>query len=450
MAVVQCATPVPSNPFRPAQPLRVLVPVCLAVLGFGQVLPQQPTWRLASGTPGTPVRGVDVFRAGPDTMFAICSRYTWRSTDRGENWDSISWPGTDFGAIKVDPANSQLVYISTPGIDMNSNDTRMSTDGGQTWNWILGGRFYATAVIEFDPVEAGKVYLGVGPNELFRCSDTGQHWDTLGHVNGFLNTISIARTDNQILFAGYVRGVSKSTDRGATWMNLNLGFQPPDGIFVAVDPRDADIVYAGVWNNGAGPGGMYKSTDGGSVWNEINNGIGTGDRWIQKVAVNPKSPDEVLVGLDGSSHAILRTSNGGVNWSDFSSGTNSPNFINDIVFDTLNNRIYAAVNSGLYIHDGITSTPPQGGPAFHFDLFQNYPNPFNPRTTINYQLPTQGHVKLKLYDVLGREIATLVDRVEEPGYKSVRFDAGTLSSGMYFYRLQTGTFAQTRKLLVVK
>ena len=430
MAVAQCATPVPSNPFRSTKPLRVLFVVCLA--GLGQVLSQQPAWRLASGTPGTPVRGVDVFRAGPDTMFAICSRYTWRSTDRGENWDSISWPGTDFG------------------LDIHSNDPLLSTDAGGTWSTPFIGRFYSTAVFEFDPVEPSTVYLGVGPNRLFRSSDTGRHWDTLSHVNGYLNTISIARENNQVLYAGYVAGVSKSTDRGATWMNLNLGFQPPDGIFVAVDPRDADIVYAGVWNNGAGPGGMYKSTDGGSVWNEINNGIGTGDRCIQKVAVNPKSPDEVLVGLDGSSHAILRTSNGGVNWSDFSSGTNSPNFINDIVFDTLNNRIYAAVNSGLYIHDGITSTPPQGGPAFHFDLFQNYPNPFNPRTTINYQLPTQGHVKLKLYDVLGREIATLVDRVEEPGYKSVRFDAGTLSSGMYFYRLQTGTFAQTRKLLVVK
>ena len=84
------------------------------------------------------------------------------------------------------------------------------------------------------------------------------------------------------------------------------------------------------------------------------------------------------------------------------------------------------------------------------NLLQNYPNPFNPSTTITYVLGERGHVMLKVFDLLGREIATLVDRVEEPGYKSVRFDAGTLSSGMYFYRLQTGTFAQTRKLLVVK
>jgi hypothetical protein len=83
-------------------------------------------------------------------------------------------------------------------------------------------------------------------------------------------------------------------------------------------------------------------------------------------------------------------------------------------------------------------------------LAQNYPNPFNPTTTINYQLPTQAHVTLKIFDVLGREVATLVNKVEEAGYKSVNFDASKLPSGVHFYRIQAGSFVQTNKMLLMK
>jgi hypothetical protein len=83
-------------------------------------------------------------------------------------------------------------------------------------------------------------------------------------------------------------------------------------------------------------------------------------------------------------------------------------------------------------------------------LMQNYPNPFNPTTTINYQIPKQVHVTLKIFDVLGREVATLVNKSEEAGYKSVTFDANKLPSGVYFYRLQADSFVQTNKMLLMK
>jgi hypothetical protein len=85
-----------------------------------------------------------------------------------------------------------------------------------------------------------------------------------------------------------------------------------------------------------------------------------------------------------------------------------------------------------------------------YSLSQNYPNPFNPSTTIGYQLPTQVHVTLKVFDVLGREIATLVNGVEQPGYKSVNFNANNLASGVYYYRLQAGNYIETRKLLLLR
>ena len=85
-----------------------------------------------------------------------------------------------------------------------------------------------------------------------------------------------------------------------------------------------------------------------------------------------------------------------------------------------------------------------------FNLEQNYPNPFNPSTTIKFSVPTSEFVTLKVYDVIGNEITTLVNEQRAPGTYEVRFDAGSLASGVYVYKLQAGSFIQTRKLMLMK
>jgi hypothetical protein len=85
-----------------------------------------------------------------------------------------------------------------------------------------------------------------------------------------------------------------------------------------------------------------------------------------------------------------------------------------------------------------------------FSLAQNYPNPFNPSTTIRFVVPVSGFVSLKVFDLLGREVATLVDEKKDAGSYEVTFDGKNLSSGVYFYRLQAGEFVQTKKLLLQK
>ncbi len=85
-----------------------------------------------------------------------------------------------------------------------------------------------------------------------------------------------------------------------------------------------------------------------------------------------------------------------------------------------------------------------------YTLHQNYPNPFNPTTLINYELPIASQVNLKVYDVLGREVATLVDGREDAGVHQVKFDASRLTSGIYFYQLQAGTFVASRKLVLLR
>jgi len=83
-------------------------------------------------------------------------------------------------------------------------------------------------------------------------------------------------------------------------------------------------------------------------------------------------------------------------------------------------------------------------------LEQNYPNPFNPSTSIKYQMPENGFVTIKVYDMLGNEVATLVNEVQEAGNHSVEFDAATVSSGIYFYIMQAGNFTQTKKMTLLK
>ena len=85
-----------------------------------------------------------------------------------------------------------------------------------------------------------------------------------------------------------------------------------------------------------------------------------------------------------------------------------------------------------------------------FSLAQNFPNPFNPETRFDYALPTDEHVTLIVYNALGQPVTTLVNEFQGAGYKSVRFDATDLSTGVYFYRLRAGTFTDVKKMLIAK
>jgi hypothetical protein len=86
----------------------------------------------------------------------------------------------------------------------------------------------------------------------------------------------------------------------------------------------------------------------------------------------------------------------------------------------------------------------------HFNLSQNYPNPFNPATIISFSLPSKSFVSLKVFDIMGREVATIVSEEISAGNYSRQWNAAAFASGTYFYRLQAGMFTKTKKLLLLK
>jgi hypothetical protein len=86
----------------------------------------------------------------------------------------------------------------------------------------------------------------------------------------------------------------------------------------------------------------------------------------------------------------------------------------------------------------------------NFELQQNYPNPFNPITTIQFQLANDGQTQLKVYDILGREISTVINQELKAGIHKINWDSSKVASGVYFYRLSSGNFVDTKKMIVAK
>jgi hypothetical protein len=427
---------------------------------------QQPQWRRAKGTEGIAVAAMDIYRANPDTMYAIGLRVvngyvtngvTLLSTNQGEIWDSVSAAGTDVGAIRIDPHNSMILYASVPGRDFESNGVIMSTDGGHSWRVLFQGRRSPAPVIEFDPVDQKTVYVGVGPGFLMRSSDQAQTWDTLYPPVNSMTSLAIAPTNDSIFYLAYGAGIMKSTDKGATWFRIAFSFNVVSVASVEVDPRDANIVYTGVFSFGGTPGGVYKSTDGGLNWEAKNNGLDSTDWHIDALEVNPTNSIELFLGIGTPivpHEMLLRSIDGGNEWITFDDGLPKEGHISSIMFDTLQQRIYVGVVyvdslQGIYFNE-ITNYIQPSTMSSSFYLNQNYPNPFNPQTTITFEVSNTSDVTLKVYDLLGQEVETLLNQKKPPGYYTVTWYARDKASGVYFYQLKAGNFMQTKRMILVK
>jgi photosystem II stability/assembly factor-like uncharacterized protein len=201
-------------------------------------------------------------------------------------------------------------------------------------------------------------------------------------------------------------------------------------------------ISASVWD---GTGAIAKTTDGGSNWIST---MFTNPLWSIDFPISGASQIGYAAGSQGF---ILKTYDAGSNWQQQGSGTSLR--LNKVFFLDLDYG-FAVGENGTILRTTTGGEPSTGVDEHNFistyNLEQNYPNPFNPSTVISYRLPVTSNVTLKVYDVLGNEIATLVNEELSVGEYEVEFSATGLTSGIYFYQLKAGQFSETKKMVLLK
>ncbi len=315
---------------------------------------------------------------------------------KGANWIDIDAPNTE---------NCRVVGSSCP------NGNVYTTNGGNTWEDTSSVNCQGPIEMEQD------YYTGLAmPTPTLICFIGGTFYPHAGSVpkawmqrnGGSLNQIYMGGLQTPGMISvdfldslnGFVSGDYKArlrtTDGGFNWVDYGLNLQNGNALSL-VRFGTPNILYA--------KGGSLKSTNGGANWFDVP--------FITEDILGTDCISQNVVVSVGSFGKIIRTNLGGV----LDAGSNNSNI------------------------------------PVHFELFQNYPNPFNPVTKIRFYIPSgigSEISKLVIYDILGREVKTLLNEIMLPGNHEVSFDGTDMTSGVYFYRFTSGDFSETKKMVLIK
>jgi photosystem II stability/assembly factor-like uncharacterized protein len=392
-----------------------------------------------------------VYAGNNNKLFAGASDGLYFSTDKGDTWTKSNTSGINF--IPSDPINSILGNINN---HMILDCGAYSLDGGLTWLWYPFGGAYGVSISAATILSNNTMLVCLETistdqtiGSIKRSTDDGNTWTNTNGFNGSNIKMYAVATNNNIYsldswsgrpgMGGYGTEIYKSTDNGANWTNVfSKGNSPygnnPDESLVSIGCHPNDNVFA------SSNLGIYRSTDHGTNWLKI-------DSSAKHINMTNFVFDNVGNIIANNSKGIFKSVDNGITWNLIDS-TLIPT---SLTIDSDGYLFAATSNQGLFqylqkttsVKETISLLPQQ------FLLEQNYPNPFNPSTIISYQVPKASHVLLKIYDVLGREVSTLIDKEQVPGNYKIQF-SGQLSSGVYFYRLTAGDFSQTKKMLMLK
>ena len=451
----------------------------IAVGAFGTIIYTSDggdTWN--NGTSNTTLQLNTVSFTGLDTAYAFGGDgIVLETTDGGSTWSEISsGERSYFESICFTDQNTG--YVSGGGRDGNAQILK-TTNGGDSWEvnfednpsftfnsicfidkdtgYTAGGKIFKTTnagsnwneintgvTQEFRKILFTDAYTGyaAGGDMVLRTTDFGNTWSPL-NTNSITNIYSVSFPSKDV---GYVcgDGIIKTTDAGDSWTTLSL--QTSYTIYSVFFTDNNKGFGVGNW------GTVVKTTDGGNTWDEqIFNSL---DVYYSVYFFD--SNNGFITGLNyfGSSAPIYKTTDGGDTWTSLDNSPTS-NSLKSVFFMDANTG-YLAGYSGTILKTtnggGVTSikTEQKNVLPSNFELFQNYPNPFNPSTTIRYSIPKQSNVTIKIYNILGKEIETLVNKDKPAGTYQVQFNASSLTSGVYFYRITTGTFTQVNKMILLK
>ncbi|NOS86063.1 MAG: T9SS type A sorting domain-containing protein [Ignavibacteria bacterium] len=438
----------------------------------------------AGGVVHVDEHNMDFNPANSNELMAVNDGGIWKSTNRGTNWINLNegltltqfyriasdqnnfnhilggtqdngtqrtlgtsnWAaafGGDGGEVCFNTPNPQFILGET-----QNNGVQRSQNGGASWqsgtNGLSGSGAWVGPIISH-PTEVGKFYTA--RSQVFETTNAGAFWTPISSgTSGTIREMAISRSNPLVLFATAGSAVYRSTDGGVTFASVTTGLPGRTITSVYVHPDSSNV--AVITYSGFGAGKVYKTTNGGTSWNNISGNL-------------PDSPvNDVLIYYPGVSTSIYYaamdigvffTSNYGSTWVELADGL--PNTVamhldyhqatNRLRIGTHGRGVWETANPVGLIN--YSSEIPKG-----FSLTQNFPNPFNPITTIKYDILNEGFVKLAVYDILGRELKSIISQNQKPGKYTVQFDGSNLSSGVYFYKLIANGFTETKKMMVTK
>ncbi len=414
----------------------------------------------------------------------------FRSTDLGNTWQNVGLP---IGTVKTALISSDnKLFVSTYGGMQKFNNDDSWTN--------LGPPLLSDIVID----EENILYAGTYRNGIFKSTNFGTSWDSTTSYGGTEYVLlCMAKNSDGSILVGTNDYIKRTTDKGTSWQTISngLGFWisslsiTPEGIIYAAsnnklfksnsidsmflqirDSVETDYKYS-VLASGVN-GNVYYVQEGNNAG--VYHSTNYGDNWLKISDSSACSisafGDFICIGL--SSFGILLSSDQGKNWEKVTAGLSLNGNVNYSFFDSSGYLYCSVSNGGLYktISPLTSINDIQNLKVFNWNLFQNYPNPFNPSTKIRFTIPTsplnpspyQGEgnrerlVTLKVYDVLGNLIATLVDEYKPAGSYEVEFQSSVgsrqLASGIYYYQLRVGApesssvqdFVQTKKMILLK
>ena len=338
-----------------------------------------------------------------------------------------------------------------------------SSDKGETWGTINLG--LGTMGLESD---GSRIFVGKfsGTSTLVYSDDNGETWIDSDLSQAQISEIRVINPNLMFAYSNFQK-FYKSTDRGATWTEMiGLPFSATYRIYVTNTGR---ILISGYYSDDNGQ--TWTETEGGLInsYSENEDGIWAGAGKLFLSHDNGETWEEKLFGYTtsviASGNNIFRgvygftySTDGGETFVSYDEGIEEVDQIISMLFDGEfiligldGPGIYKIAVSELGITTSVEQTEEL---AYNYELSQNYPNPFNPSTTIRFSIPESGFVTLKIYDMLGKEVASLVNEELPTGTYNAVFDASSssknLSSGVYLYRLKANNFVQTKKLTLIK
>lgn len=365
-----------------------------------------------------------------NNMYAGGTVTLFRSTNGGDNWNGCL-PGSPPLYAWFLTRNSYAIFCGM----WTSPYMYYSTNNGV--NWVSLTNFPSMAGAIFD-LETDNNFIYAQTSMYFlKSSNNGQNWITENNPAGF----NLFYSNGRLYSAG--SGLKVSTNYGANWtLLLNNSV---NSIWV-----EDSIIFVGVQDNGLARSGNYGQNFSTVIPGNIRvNSIYKYNNYVFAQADTYNLPYYI------QKNFYVSTDNG-YNFIKRSQGLDSVSVTSMVYY---NNYIYIAVgnygttNVAIYkrlLQDLIGIKKEEGIVPETYILYQNYPNPFNQSTIIKFQIKSNEFVELKIYDINGKETATLVSENLSPGMYTINYNTNGLPSGVYFYKLKAGDFTSVKKMILIK